>query len=145
MRPTGAGPDSHVWSVILSLPLFAGGVLGVNATLADPSPQGAWVRVPVGAGDLGAGWNWRSCRASIYGAEHRGYAPAGVGGALRALLPHSERSAFGDETVLGSLALGCHLAPLLVRLVGCGQPRFALWTVRRFCFFARVSLCQEKP
>jgi putative photosynthetic complex assembly protein 2 len=36
------GPDSHVWSVILSLPLFAGGVLGVNATLADPSPQGAW-------------------------------------------------------------------------------------------------------
>ena len=36
------GPDSHLWSVILSLPLFAGGVIGVNATLSDGSPQGVW-------------------------------------------------------------------------------------------------------
>lgn len=36
------GPDSHLWSVILSLPLFAAGVLGVNTTLADGSPQGVW-------------------------------------------------------------------------------------------------------
>lgn len=37
-----AGAGSHIWSVILSLPLFAAGVLGVNATLTDPSPQGVW-------------------------------------------------------------------------------------------------------
>lgn len=36
------GPDDHIWSVILSLPLFAAGVLGVNFTLADASPQGVW-------------------------------------------------------------------------------------------------------
>ncbi|MGY6547585.1 MAG: putative photosynthetic complex assembly protein PuhE [Roseinatronobacter sp.] len=37
------GPDQHLWSVLLSLPLFAAGTLGVNATLADPSPQGVWL------------------------------------------------------------------------------------------------------
>jgi putative photosynthetic complex assembly protein 2 len=36
------GPDQHAWSVILSLPLFAAGALGVNATLADESAQGVW-------------------------------------------------------------------------------------------------------
>jgi len=36
------GPDQHVWSVVLSLPLFAAGALGVSATLADSSPQGVW-------------------------------------------------------------------------------------------------------
>lgn len=37
------GPDQHLWSVILSLPLLVAGVLGVNHTLGDPGPQGAWL------------------------------------------------------------------------------------------------------
>ena len=36
------GPDQHIWSVLLSLPLLIGGALGVNATLHDASPQGVW-------------------------------------------------------------------------------------------------------
>jgi len=36
------GPDQHVWSVILTLPLLGAGVLGVHGTLADPSATGVW-------------------------------------------------------------------------------------------------------
>ena len=37
-----SGPDQHVWSVILTLPLLGAGVLGVHGTLGDPSPAGVW-------------------------------------------------------------------------------------------------------
>lgn len=36
------GPDQHIWSVLLSLPVFAAGAFGVHATLMDASPQGVW-------------------------------------------------------------------------------------------------------
>lgn len=37
------GADAHLFSVVLGLPLLAGGVLGVNATLGDSSAQGVWL------------------------------------------------------------------------------------------------------
>ncbi len=37
------GPDQHIWSVLLSLPLLAIGALGVNATLGEASPQNVWL------------------------------------------------------------------------------------------------------
>ena len=37
------GPDQHIWSVLLSLPLLAAGALGVNATLGEASPQNVWL------------------------------------------------------------------------------------------------------
>lgn len=37
------GPDQHIWSVLLSLPLLAAGALGVSATLTEASPQNVWL------------------------------------------------------------------------------------------------------
>ncbi len=37
------GGDQHIWSVLLGLPLLLGGVLGVDASLADPSVTGSYI------------------------------------------------------------------------------------------------------
>ena len=42
-RADNGGPDAHVWSVLLGLPLLVAGVLGINATTADASPFGVYM------------------------------------------------------------------------------------------------------
>jgi hypothetical protein len=42
-RADRGGPDEHIYSALLGLPLLAAGVLGVNATLGDASAQGVWL------------------------------------------------------------------------------------------------------
>ncbi len=42
-RADNGGPDEHLWSVLLGLPLLALGVVGFHQTLADASPTGVYV------------------------------------------------------------------------------------------------------
>lgn len=42
-RADNAGHDAHLWSVLLGLPLLLGGIIGLNATLADTSALGAYL------------------------------------------------------------------------------------------------------
>ena len=37
------GHDAHLWSVLLGLPLLAGGFLGLHSTLGDASVRGVWL------------------------------------------------------------------------------------------------------
>jgi putative photosynthetic complex assembly protein 2 len=122
------GPDSHVWSVILSLPLFAGGVLGVNATLADPSPQGAWFAFLSAL----AIWGWVELAflSGIITGPNTRVCPVGLDGRARFLAAF--RTVAWHETVLVTV-----LVLLTYATWGAANP-FALWTFA-LLFFARVS------
>ena len=122
------GPDQHVWSVILTLPLLGAGVLGVHGTLGDASPAGVW------AGFLSALaiWAWIELAflsGVITGPNDRA-APPGLTGYPRF------RAAF--------LTIAWHEAALLAALVflvsvSLGAANgFALWTFL-LLFGARIS------
>ncbi len=42
-RADNGGPDDHLWSVLLGLPLLGAGILGLNHTLEDASPWGVYI------------------------------------------------------------------------------------------------------
>ncbi len=122
------GPDQHAWSVILSLPLFALGVLGVNVTLADPSPQGVWLAFLSAL----ALWGWVELAflsGIITGPNRRACAPG---------LPPMRRfrAAFGTIAYHELLLAGILLA-LLAASWGAANA-FALWTFL-LLFLARIS------
>ncbi len=123
-----AGPGSHVWSVILSLPLFAAGVLGVNATLMDPSPQGVWFAFLSAL----ALWGWVELAflsGVITGPNTRPCAPG--------LAPEARFwSAFGT-VAWHELLLAAILLALAVASFG-AENAFALWPFA-LLFGARVS------
>lgn len=122
------GPESHVWSVILSLPLFAGGVLGVNATLADASPQGAWFAFLSAL----AIWGWVELAflSGIITGPNTRVCPPGLDARARFLAAF--RTVAWHEIVLVVV-----VGALAYATWGQANP-FALWTFA-LLFFARVS------
>ena len=127
------GPDSHVWSVILSLPLFAGGVLGVNATLADPSPQGAWFAFLSAL----AIWGWVELAflSGIITGPNTRLCPPGL--AARARFIAAFRTVAWHETVLVVA-----LVSLAYAAWGAANPFRAL-DLRAFVL--RAGFCQAEP
>ena len=131
------GPDSHVWSVILSLPLFAVGVLGVNATLTDPSPQGAWFAFLAAL----AIWGWVELAFLLRGIITGAGNTAGLPGMAGAAAP----------SVFSGRGSGAPWV-LVTKPCVCGLGSGVRWPMRhgarptrsrsgpsRFLFFARVS------
>ncbi len=127
-RADKGGPDDHLWSAILSLPLLAAGVLGVNATLGDPSAQGVWLAFLSAL----AIWGWIELAflSGVITGPVRAPCPPGLPGAARFW------RAFGT--------IAWHEAALVVALSGLvwsaigAENAFALWTFL-VLFLARIS------
>ena len=127
-RADRGGPDDHLWSVILSLPLFAAGVLGVNYTLADPSPQGVWFAFLSAL----ALWGWIELAflSGVIAGPNTRPCPPGLDAVDRF------RAAFGTvawhELMLASVVVA------LVAATRGAENAFALWTFV-LLFGARIS------
>ena len=123
-----AGPDAHVWSVILSLPLLGAGVLGVAWTLDDPGPAGAWFAFLSAL----ALWGWVELAflsGVITGPNSRPCPPG--------LSPQGRfRAAFGTVAWHEILLAGILLA-LALACLGAANT-FAFWTFA-VLFGARIS------
>lgn len=123
-----AGPDAHVWSVILGLPLLGAGVIGVDATLSDTSAQGAYLAFLSAL----AVWGWIELAflSGIITGPNRRPCPPDT--------PEWERflRAFGT-IAWHEIALVVALFALIGLSEGAGNT-FALWTFV-VLFFARVS------
>ncbi len=122
------GPDQHAWSVILSLPLFALGMLGVSATLNDSSPQGVWLAFLSAL----ALWGWVELAflsGIITGPNTRVCAPG--------LSPQARFwAAFGTVAYHELLLAGIVVA--LITTAWGAENLFALWTFL-VLFLARIS------
>lgn len=117
-RADRGGPDSHLWSALISLPLLAAGVLGVNATLGDPSVSGVWLAF---LSTLGL-WSWIELAflSGVITGPVRGPCPPGLSGTARFM------RAFGT-IAWHEATLALALAGLAVASVG-AENAFALWT-----------------
>ncbi len=122
------GQDQHIWSVILSLPVFAAGVLGVNATLMDASPQAVWFAFLSAL----ALWGWAELAflSGIITGPNTRPCPAGLSGAERF------RAAFGT-IAFHEVLLAAILIALVLATIGAANP-FAFWTFL-VLFGARIS------
>ncbi|MGY6694483.1 MAG: putative photosynthetic complex assembly protein PuhE [Roseinatronobacter sp.] len=122
------GPDQHAWSVILSLPLFIAGALGVHATLTDPTPQGVWF----GFLSALALWAWIELAflSGIVTGPNTRPCPAGLDAAARFW------AAFRTVVWHEFLLLGV-LIILILASIG-AENSFALWTFL-VLFVARIS------
>lgn len=123
-----AGHDQHIWSCLLSLPLLAGGVLGVHSTVADATPVGAFLAF------LSA--------MAIWGWIELAFLSGLITGPNRAPCPPGASD--GERFRRGVLTLAWHEAALvvalavLVYLTRGAVNDFALWTFA-VLFFARIS------
>jgi putative photosynthetic complex assembly protein 2 len=122
------GPDDHIWSVILSMPLFAAGVLGVNYTLSDPSPEGVWFAFLSAL----AIWGWIELAflSGVIAGPNTSPCPSGLDAIARF------RAAFGTvawhELLLASVVIA------LIAATRGAENAFALWTFL-LLFVARIS------
>lgn len=123
-----AGHDAHLWSCLLALPLFALGVIGVHATLADTSANGAFLAFVSAL----AIWGWIELAflSGFITGPNRHPCPPGLGGWDRFL------RAFGT-IAWHELALVVTLLGLAMMAQGAANA-FGLWTFA-VLFFARVS------
>jgi putative photosynthetic complex assembly protein 2 len=122
------GHDAHIWSCLLSLPLFALGMIGVHATLADTSPQGAFVAFVSAL----AIWGWIELAflSGLITGPNRHPCPAGVGGLDRFMRAFGT-IAWHELTLVTSLLV-------LALMAQDAANAFGLWTFA-VLFFARVS------
>jgi putative photosynthetic complex assembly protein 2 len=122
------GHDQHIWSCLLSLPLLAAGVIGVNETLNDASTQGVYIAFLSAL----AIWAWIELAflSGLITGPNREPCP-----------PHAtdwERFLRGFGTLAWhELALVAALTVLAQMSDGAANS-FALWTFA-VLFFARVS------
>jgi len=127
-RADRGGPDGHVWSVLLGLPLLAAGVLGVNATLQDHSAGGVWLAFLSAL----ALWGWIELAflSGVITGPNTAPCPPGLSGWARF------RAAFAT--------IAWHEAALVLCLLGLvvasreAANGFALWTFL-LLFAARIS------
>lgn len=122
------GPNQHSWSVILSLPLFAAGALGVHATLGDGSAQGVWFAFLSAL----ALWGWIELAflSGIVTGPNTRPCPAGLGATARFWAAF--RTVAWHEFLLAGV-----LIVLAIAALG-AENSFALWTFL-VLFAARVS------
>lgn len=122
------GPDQHLWSVLLSLPLLAAGGIGFSMTLGNETPQGVFLAFLSAM----AIWGWIELAflsGIITGPNKR---------------PCPPQSTLNDRFLRGFGALAWHELTLLVALLGLAtlskgdDHSFALWTFA-ILFFARIS------
>ncbi|WP_209427390.1 putative photosynthetic complex assembly protein PuhE [Pararhodobacter sp. SW119] len=127
-RADRGGPDDHIYSALLGLPLLAAGVLGVNATLGDASAQGVWLAFLSAL----ALWGWIEL-AFLSGV---------ITGPVRAPCPPELRGSARFWRAFGTIAwheavLVLTLAALIATAAGAANA-FALWTFM-VLFVARIS------
>jgi len=122
------GPDQHLWSVLLALPLLLGGMLGVQATLGDASARGVWFAFLSAL----ALWAWIELAflSGIVAGPVTRPCPPGLTGAARFW------RAFGT-IAWHEAALVAVLIALILASQG-AENAFALWTFL-LLFGARVS------
>ena len=120
--------DQHTLSVILGLPLFAAGVLGVNATLGDPSALGVWLAFLSAL----ALWGWIELAflSGVITGPNQAPCPPGLRGARRfwsafATIAWHELALLATLVTLGAATWGAENA-------------FAFWTFA-LLFGARIS------
>ena len=127
-KADGDGPDGHVWAALLSMPVLFAGVVGLNMSLGDPSPAGAYI------GFVAA--------LAIWGWIEQAFLSGFITGPNRAPCPSG-----ADEWRRFSKAFGTvawHEMLLLVALLGLwaasegASNQIALWTFG-VLFFARIS------
>lgn len=122
------GPDQHLLSVLLALPLLVIGLAGVQSTLADASPRGVWLAFLSAL----ALWGWIELAflSGIIAGPVTAPCPPGLAGSARFW------RAFGT--------IAWHEAALVLALAGLGwvsagaANAFAFWTFL-LLFSARVS------
>lgn len=122
------GPGQHIWSVLLSLPLFVAGALGVNATLMDASPQGVWFAFLSAL----ALWGWVELAflSGVITGPNTKPCPAGLDPAAR--FWSAFRTVAWHEFVLAGVVI------LLILSAWGAENAFALWTFL-VLFAARIS------
>jgi putative photosynthetic complex assembly protein 2 len=123
-----AGPDQHIWSVLLGLPLLLGGVLGVEASLDDPSLRGTYIAFAAAL----AIWGWIELAflSGIVTGPNQSPCPPGTTGPDR-FFRAVGTIAWHEIALIAMLAVLWHLSR--------GAPHaFAFWTFA-VLFFARIS------
>ena len=122
------GPDQHLWSVILGMPMLGAGVWGADASVLDPSPQGIYV------GFFSAlliwGWIELAFLSGVITGPNRQPCPPGV--------PLRERFMRSLGTVAWHELLLAGALVMLVAISHCAVNTFAMWTFA-ILFFARIS------
>ncbi len=122
------GPDQHIWSVLLSLPLLVAGALGVNATLAEASPENVWLAFLSAL----ALWGWIELAflSGVITGPNRAPCPPLLGASARFWAAF--RTVAWHELLLFSV-----LCALIFASIG-AENAFALWTFL-VLFLARIS------
>ncbi|HMO09252.1 MAG TPA: putative photosynthetic complex assembly protein PuhE [Paracoccaceae bacterium] len=122
------GHDAHIWSCLLTLPVLAAGIIGINETAADASPTGAFVAFVSAL----AVWGWIELAflSGLITGPNRRPCPPGT--------TATDRFLRGFGTVAWhELALVAALVVLAQLTQGAANP-FGFWTFA-VLFFARVS------
>ncbi|RGP37006.1 DUF3623 domain-containing protein [Pseudotabrizicola alkalilacus] len=127
-RADNQGHDAHLWSVLLGLPLLLGGVVGLNETLTDTSPQGAYLAFLSAL----AVWGWVELAflSGIIAGPNTKPCPPDA--------PLSDRFLRAIGTILWHEILLITLLCALVILSHDAPNIFGLWTFA-ILFFARIS------
>ncbi len=122
------GPDDHIWSVLLGLPLLLGGVLGVHSTAGDPSVQGVYIAFLSAL----AIWGWieLSFLSGIVTGPVRVNCPP--------FAPMGERFWRAIGTILWHEMLLIAAVLVIAKISWGAENAFALWTFV-ILFFARIS------
>lgn len=122
------GPDDHLWSVLLGLPLLLGGVAGLHATARDLTPGAIYLAFLSAL----AIWGWLELAflSGVIAGPNRRPCPPGLG--LRARFWRAMGTVLWHE-----LALLAGLA-LCAQIVVDAPNRFGLWAFA-VLFFARIS------
>jgi putative photosynthetic complex assembly protein 2 len=127
-RADMGGPDEHIWSVLLGLPLLIGGGLAIDATADEASPLGALCAFLAAI----AVWGWIELAflSGVITGPNLKPCPPG--------LPLGQRFLRATGTVLYNEIL-LTLGLLVIAKLTLGQPNeFGLWTYA-VLFFARIS------
>jgi putative photosynthetic complex assembly protein 2 len=122
------GPDAHIWSCLLALPLLAAGVVGAHETVGDASSTGAFLAFLSAL----AIWGWIELAflSGLVTGPNRRPCPPGVS--------EWDRFLRGFGTLAWhELSLVCALIVLGQMTQGAENP-FAFWTFA-VLFFARIS------
>lgn len=123
-----AGHDQHLWSCILSLPLLAAGVVGVNETLGLATPTGAFLAFLSAM----AIWGWIELAflSGVITGPNRQPCPPGASACER-FLRGLGTLAFHEFALVAALLTLVHMTRGAVN-------DFAMWTFA-VLFFARIS------